>query len=137
MHIDINDKTVLKEIQKTFSDFYPFLLMKFYKKPHKKYEESREIDELDLQQTVGDILKKHISIHIEMMPMERVSNVEKDFQNRIGITIQILKMENGLWCQTSGLDNLSLKDLNIMGRNSSDDFVMEDVDDDFETEEEI
>ena len=48
-----------------------------------------------------------------------------------------VKLENGVWCQTSGLDNLTLKDLNILGRNSSDDFVMEDVDDDFETEEEI
>ena len=135
MHIDINDKTVLKEIQKTFSDFYPFLLMKFYKKPHNKYEESKKEDELDVEQTVGEVYKKCGSNKIEMLPTERVANVENEFQNKIGIPIQILKMENGLWCQTSGLDNLSLKDLNIMGRNSSDDYVMEDVDDDFETEE--
>lgn len=137
MHIDINDKTVLKEIHKTFSDYYPFLLMKFYKKPHNKYEESRKAEELDIEKTVGDVLKKKIAIKIEMPPTERVSNLEKEFQNKIGIPIQILKLENGIWRQTSGLDNLTLKDLNIMGRNSSDDFVMEDVDDDFETEEEI
>ena len=137
MHIDINDKTVLKEIQKTFSDYYPFLLMKFYKKPHNKYEESKQVDELNVEQTVGDILKKSISTHIKLLPLERVSNVENEFQIKIGIPIQILKLENGIWCQTSGLDNLSLKDLNILGRNSSDDFVMEDVDEDFETEEEI
>jgi hypothetical protein len=137
MHIDINDKTVLKEIQKTFSDYYPFLLMKFYKKPHNKYEESRKTEELDIEKTVGDILKKQMAIKIEMLPKERVSNLENEFQNKIGIPIQILKLENGIWCQTSGLDNLTLKDLNILGRNSSDDFVMKDVDDDFETEEEI
>jgi len=137
MHIDINDKTVLKDIQKTFSDYYPFLLMKFYKKPHNKYEESRKVDELDIEQSVGDILKKQIAIKIEMVPTERVSNLENEFQHKIGIPIQILKLENGIWRQTSGLDNLTLKDLNIVGRNSSDDFVMEDVDDEFETEEEI
>jgi hypothetical protein len=137
MHIDINDKTVLKEIQKTFSAYYPFLLMKFYKKPHNKFEESRKAEELDIEKTVGDILKKQIAIKIEMLPTERVFNLEKEFQHKIGIPIQILKLENGVWRQTSGLDNLTLKDLNIMGRNSSDDFVMEDVDDEFETEEEI
>jgi len=137
MHIDINDKTVLKDIQKTFSDYYPFLLMKFYKKPHNKYEESKKVDELDIEQSVGAILKKQIAIKIEMFPTERVSYLETEFQHKIGIPIQILKLENGVWRQTSGLDNLTLKDLNIMGRNSSDDFVMEDVDDEFETEEEI
>jgi hypothetical protein len=137
MHIDINDKTVLKDIQKTFSDYYPFLLMKFYKNPHNKYEESRKAEELDIEQSVGAILKKQIAIKIEMLPTERVANLEKEFQHKIGIPIQILKLENGIWRQTSGLDNLTLKDLNIMGRNSSDDFVMEDVDDEFETEEEI
>jgi hypothetical protein len=137
MHIYINDKTVLKDIQKTFSEYYPFLLMKFYTKPHKKFEESRKAEELDIDKTVGDILKKQIAIKIEIFPTERVSNLENEFQNKIGIPIQILKLENGIWRQTSGLDNLTLKDLNIMGRNSSDDFVMEDVDDDFETEEEI
>lgn len=137
MHIDINNKTVLKEIQKTFSNYYPFLLMKFYKKPHNKYEESRKVEELDIEKTVGDILKKQIAIKIEMLPTERVSNLENEFQHKIGIPIQILKLENGIWRQTSALDNLTLKDLNIMGRNSSDDFVMEDVDDEFETEEEI
>jgi hypothetical protein len=129
MHIDINDKTVLKDIQKTFSDYYPFLLMKFYKNPHNKYEESRKVEELDIEKTVGDVLKKQIAIKIEMLPTERVANLEKEFQDKIGIPIQILKLENGIWRQTSGLDNLTLKDLNIIGRNSSDDFVMEDVDD--------
>ena len=137
MHIDINDKTVLKDIQKTFSDYYPFLLMKFYKKQHNKFEDSRKVEELDMEKTVGDVLKKQIAIKIEMLPTERVFNLEKEFQHKIGIPIQILKLKNGIWCQTSGLDNLTLKDLNIIGRNSSDDFVMEDVDDEFETEEEI
>ena len=137
MHIDINDKTVLKEIQKAFSDYYPFLLMKFYKKTHNKYEASRKEDELDIEKKVGEVSINHVSTTMEFLPTERVYKVEKDFHHKIGISIQILKLENGIWCQTSGLDNLSLKDLNILGRNSSDDFVNEDVDNEFETEEEI
>ena len=55
-----------------------------------------------------------MAIKIEMLPTERVSNLENEFQNKIGIPIQILKLENGIWRQTSGLDNLTLKYLNIL-----------------------
>ena len=137
MHIEINDKTILKDIQKTFSDYYPFLLLKFYKKPHNKYDESKIENEIDIEKSVGEITKTHVITKIEIIPLERVSHFENTFFEKTGISVQVLKLENDIWKQTSGLDNLTLKDLNIMGRNSSDDFIMEDVDDEFETEEEI
>lgn len=137
MHIEINDKTILKDIQKTFSDYYPFLLLKFYKKPHNIYDESKIENEIDNEKSVGEMTKAHESTIIEITPLERVSQFENSFFEKTGISFQVLKLENDIWKQTSGLDNLTLKDLNIMGRNSSDDFIMEDVDDEFETEEEI
>ncbi len=137
MHIEINDKTVLKDIQKTFSDYYPFLSLSFYKSPHKKYEASNVFDTIDTNSKVGEIRKTHISTLIDLQPKNTVAQVEKEFQERIGISVQILKKENNHWEQSTGLDNLTLKDLNIMGRNASDEFVIEDEDEEFETEEEI
>jgi len=137
MHIIINDKTVLKEIQKTFSKYYPFLLLKFYKTPHSKFEDSKYFDELDSNKSLGEINKNHAATIIDIMPMERVFHFENIFYEKTGISVQVLKLENETWQQTSCLDNLTLRDLNIIGRNSSDDFVLRDVDDDFETEEEI
>jgi len=137
MHIEINNKTILKDIQKTFSDYYPFLSLSFYKRPHDKFEDSKFVDELDIDKTIGEIHKIQDKTKIDIMPKERVTQFENTFYEKTGISVQVLKLENEIWQQTSGLDNLTLKDLNIMGRNSSDEFILRDVDDDFQTEEEI
>ena len=44
MHIEINDHTTLRHIQKVFADFYPHLQIEFHNKPHKRYEASSEFD---------------------------------------------------------------------------------------------
>ena len=45
---------------------------------------------------------------------------------RVGLSVQVLKKENEHWEQTSGLDNLSLHDLNILGRNAADEYIVSD-----------
>jgi hypothetical protein len=137
MHIIINDKTVLKDIQKIFSNYYPFLLLKFYKTPHDKFEDSKNFDEVDIKKPIGEIKKLDKTIKIDIIPMERVFHFENKFYEKTGISVQVLKQENETWQQTSCLDNLTLKDLNIIGRNSSDDFIIKEISDEFETEEEI
>jgi len=132
MHIEINDNTILEDIQKTFSDFYPFLSLNFYHDHHKRYESSSEKNLIDPKEKIINIRKTHISTLLEIQPHYRVSDVEKEFMERLGISVQVMKKEKDEWEQTTGLDNLSLKDLNIMGRNSSDEFIVEDYDAGFE-----
>jgi hypothetical protein len=52
--------------------------------------------------------------------------VEREFMLKLGLSVQVLKKENERWEQTTGLDNLSLHDLNILGRNSSDEYIVAD-----------
>lgn len=137
MHFEINDQTVLRDIQKTFSNFYPFLSLSFYKIPHKKYESSSREKPIDLNKKIGELKKTHISCVIEIQPGYSVTEVEKEFQDRIGLSIQILKKEKNGWEETTGLDNLSIKDLNILGRNASDEFIVEDYNESFEAEAEV
>lgn len=132
MHIEINDNTTIKEIQKTFSDYYPYLNLNFYHDHHKKYEPSLLENLIDSKKNIGEIRNTHISALIEIHPHYHISDVEKEFMERLGLSVQVMKMEKGAWEQTTGLDNLSLKDLNIMGRNSSDEFIVEDYDTGFE-----
>lgn len=136
MHFEINDNTVLADIQRTFKNHYPYLSISFYRKQHKKYESSNVTDRIPLSKKISEIRKTHISTLIEILPTYSVIQVEKEFQERLGLTIQILKKEKDKWEQSTGLDNLSLKDLNILGQNSSDEFVMEDDDEKFEINEE-
>jgi hypothetical protein len=136
MHININDNTTLREIQEVFSNYYPFLKIRFYSQRHKKYEASPEQYEIDPDILIGDIKALHVAGLLEILPLYRVSDVEQEFQERFGLSAQILCKEKRSWKQTTGMDDFTLKALNEIGRNSSDEFVVEDYEAGFEEAEE-
>lgn len=135
MHIDINDKTILSEIQKVFSDFYPYLQIKFYRKSHKLYEASEEQDLIEANTTIDNIKQTHVSGILEILPLYKVSEVEREFQQRFGLSVQILRKEKNDWVQSTGMDDFTLKELNEIGRNSSDEFIVSDYEEGFEDDE--
>jgi hypothetical protein len=132
MHIEINDNTPFKEIQKTFSDFYPFLQLEFYTRGHQKYEDSLDIDLVYPGTTVGDVKKTHVSGLLEILPLYKVAAVEKEFQERFGLPVQVFWNDNNVWRATTDMDDFTLKDLNELGRNSFDKFIVEDYEEGFE-----
>jgi glycerol-3-phosphate O-acyltransferase len=135
MHLDINDNTTLKEIQDVFSDFYPYLKLEFYMQPHKLYEASKEKDQISHDKTIAEIKQTHVSGLLEIRPLNKVSDVEKEFLQRFGLSAQVLKKEKTGWVQTTGMDDFTLKELNEFGRSSSDDFILSEPDSEFSDEE--
>jgi len=132
MHIEINDNTTLREIQEVFSDFYPYLQLEFYKQPHKLYEASKEKDLIYPGKTIAGIKQTHISGLLEIMPLNKAAEVEKEFLKRFGLSVQIFRKEKNDWVQTTGMDDFTLKELNELSRNSSDEFIMADYESGFE-----
>jgi hypothetical protein len=132
MHIEINDTTQLKSIQETFSDYYPYLQLRFYRRPHKKYEASGEKDWIQTDDAIGAVKQTHVSGILEILPLYKVTDVEKEFQQRFGLSVQIFRKEKDGWEQTTGMDDFTLKELNELGRNSSDEFIVSDYDEQFE-----
>lgn len=136
MHITINDHTPLSEIQKVFSDFYPYLKIEFYSKRHKKYESSDEANLIDPHIRVGDIKARHEDGILEILPLSLVADVEREFQARFGLSVQICRKEKLGWEQSTGMDDFTLKELNEFGRESSDEFILSDPEEDAESSEE-
>ncbi|MDP4261325.1 MAG: hypothetical protein Q8941_02230 [Bacteroidota bacterium] len=136
MHLEINDKTSLRDIQLVFSDFYPYLKIEFYRKRHKKYEASDEAFQIDPNICIGDIKHTHVTGLLEIRPLYKVADVENEFQQRFGLSVQILRKEKEGWQQTTGMDDFTLKELNEIGRNSSDEFIVSDYEEGFEESEE-
>jgi len=136
MHIEINDNTTLREIQEVFSAFYPYLKIEIYSRRHKKYEESDEIYQRYANIVIGDIKATHVSGVLEIQPLYKVTDVEQEFQQRFGLSVQVLKKEKNKWEQTTGMDSFTLKELNEMGRNSSDEFIISEYEEGFTESEE-
>lgn len=134
MHIEINDHTRLSEIAAVFNSYYPFLKITFFHGVHGIYQSSPDDQEIAGNATIGEIKRTHISTLIEIQPWYKVKEVEREFQDRLGISVQIMKKENDHWDQSTGLDMLSIKDLNLMSRNSSDEFIVTDYDETMDEE---
>jgi hypothetical protein len=132
MHIHIHDKTTLGEIQDVFSTYYPYLRLRFYQHPHQHFETSSEKERLSEDLQITDIRQTHIDRVLEIMPTQRVDEVEDIFLKQFGLNVQILKKEKNEWVQTTGLDSYSLKEVNEFSRNDSDEFVVRDYDEGFE-----
>ncbi|ULQ52477.1 hypothetical protein [Flavihumibacter fluvii] len=130
MFLEINDSTTIKEIQQTFSDFYPYLRICFFKKSHGKYEASDEKKMLSPDQLLGEVRKTHVSALLEIQPGYKVANVEEEFQRRFGLSVQVLKMEKGEWVQTTGMDDFTLKELNEFSRSADDGYIISDINED-------
>ncbi|HWC53529.1 MAG TPA: hypothetical protein VG676_08110 [Chitinophagaceae bacterium] len=128
MYIEINDNTRIGDIETVFSNFYPYLQIGFYKRSHERYEMSDEKDLINPDVRVSDIKQTHISGILEIRPLFTIAAVEKEFLQRFGLSVQILWKEKNHWEQTTDMDDFTLKELNEMGRSSSDAFILEDLD---------
>src|SRR5688572_4389579 len=120
MHIQLHDNITLKEIKNVFSDHYPFLKLEFYSKPHLLYESSDECDVLPDEKMLKEIKEIHIDGIIDIHPKEKVADLEFDFQRRFGLPVQVLRLEQGKWQQTTAMDGFTLKDVNQFSKSDSD-----------------
>ena len=126
MYIEINDHTTIRQIQQAFANFYPYLQMEFFRRPHRKYEASAEKDITYAGETISDIKQTHVSGVLDIHPWYKVSAVEREFQERFGLPVQILVREKDHWKQTTGMDDFTLKELNRLSRNAADEFIVAD-----------
>ena len=123
MHIHIHDNLTLAEIQEVFSNYYPYLKLEFFNVPHKPFESSDLKEQLPAGAAVHDVKHTHIDGIIDIRPLETANKLEQEFQKRFGLPVQVHYQNDGKWQQTTGLDTLTLKELNEISRNDSDSFV--------------
>ncbi len=129
MHIQLHDQITLKEIKTVFSSYYPYLRLEFYSVPHKMFEASAEKDILPDDVQLQTFKAGHTDGIIDIMPTEKVADLEREFQVRFDLPAQVLRLEHGEWMQTTGMDSFSLKDVNEYSRLDSDESVIQDEED--------
>jgi hypothetical protein len=131
MHIQLHDDITLKEIKTIFSNYYPYLRLQFYSKTHLLYESSNDQDILPDEKRLKEFKEIHIDAVIDIQPTEKVTDLEFEFQRRFGLPVQVLRMEQGKWAQTTGMDSFTLKDVNQFSKNDSDEDLVEDYEEGF------
>jgi hypothetical protein len=122
MHIQIKNKTPLKEISDVFASHYPYLRIEFYTRPHGKYDYCKSEDHIHPDILVRGIEGKHEPGRLDIMPNTRISDLERILRKRFGLNAQVLRKEKDKWIQTTGTDDLTLRELNEISRNLSEEF---------------
>jgi len=128
MHIQINDQTKFISIQQTFSNFYPFLRIEFYRKSHLPYMISEESKKINPDLCIASVKKTHTDCILEIQPSQQVRHLEKEIEMKLGLGAQIFRKENKGWRETAGEDDFTLMELNRLGRNASDEYILEEED---------
>lgn len=125
MNIHIADDLSIKDIQKSFSERFPYLKLEFFSRPHqtgkgseKKYMRSNDamLRDFRLVHSEGEL-----HIHDDMS----VSELEALFREHFGLYVQVFRRSGRLWLETTATDNWTLKVQNEQGQELSQGYVPE------------
>ena len=112
MEIIIEKNKTLGRIQDEFHKRFPYLKIMFYDQSHSKGEGTPRTSTLDNRLTIGEVQKFDKSGVIEITGLMKVSELEKDFDTKYGLPIQVLRKSGKIWLQTSSTDEWTLAEQN-------------------------
>jgi hypothetical protein len=118
MKLQINNTTKFKDLQKKFSQAYPFLKIEFYKKPHGEKELSQKKDIIPIDQTIRKESKLFKPETLDINQDRTVAEIENEFFKKFGIALQVSRKQSGnLWIETSRTDYMTLQRQNEEGED--------------------
>ena len=89
MIIEINPNTQLDKINQGFKNYYPFLKLEFFNKPHSWQDETSEIQLISQQKLVKEVTDLQNNGFIEIHYWQKTGTVEQLFAKRFKLFIQI------------------------------------------------
>ena len=118
MIIEINNSRTIGDIQKEFSDKFPFLKIEFFNFPH-NWEEPSNDTPCRPEQLLGEIRQQQANGIITLDPASETGAIEKEFERRFALNVQIYRRQMDQWIQTAGTDILTLSEQNQIARDSA------------------
>ena len=108
MLLEINDNKPVAALQSKFSACFPYLKIEFYSKAH-HWQSASDEKYLVLPQTlVGSIRNKQAAGLFDIKSYHKTGQVEKNFKQKWGLHVQIFRLQDNSWVQSTGTDDLTL-----------------------------
>ncbi|MBL7697950.1 MAG: hypothetical protein JNK79_07320 [Chitinophagaceae bacterium] len=118
MTLAIDDSKTTRDLQERFSLDYPLLKLQFCKVTHGWQETLPEKEIIQEDILLEEIRKNHQQGTIEMKAWRKIGEIEREFQMRFGLNVQICYRSGGQWIQTGVSDSKTIKSL--MQKSSSE-----------------
>ena len=124
----ITGLSTLHTIKAEFHTMFPYLKLEFYRHAHGDHELSAKTDQLVSDARIGDLVDQKIDIEFVVHPDMTVEEFESGFYDRTGLGVQVFRLSNGVWLQTSSTDSWTLEKQNGKGERSEVDYNIEAID---------
>jgi hypothetical protein len=120
MQLTINNKSRISEIQKKFSEIFPYLKIEFYKIPHKegmgtpekyRWTEDKQMNEIRTELNEGIV---------NLLPGLTPTVFERLLREKFDLYVQVLRKSEKEWIETTSTDDWTLLKLNQLAMSESD-----------------
>src|SRR5690349_2222345 len=119
MKILINDRRKIFSIQKDFNHMFPYLRLEFFAKPYEPGGAASKKKIRHSSKTLGECLTIHNSGTLTITPNMTVSDLEENFRNVYGLSVQIFRRSGKAWLETTITDGWTLEEQNREGEDLS------------------
>jgi hypothetical protein len=109
MQLEINDNLPISALQVKFSQSFPYLKLEFYTKAHRWQGASEDKNRVPPHLLIGAIRHKKTSGVYAIKSATKTGQVERDFKRIYGLQVQVFRLQDEGWVQTTGTDDLTLQ----------------------------
>ncbi|MCW3110780.1 MAG: hypothetical protein JWQ09_5286 [Segetibacter sp.] len=110
--ITITGATKVRDVQKEFASFYPFLKIEFSKNEHGVFFKNHKVN------PENSVIKSgHLAVRVKLNVDEErtIAEVEKDCHELLGLSIQICRKSGNVWNAISITNSWTLQSQNMAG----------------------
>ena len=119
MKLQIGTDSRFKDVQEKFTEVYPFLKVEFYKEKYAEMEVSAIKDRISPDKIISEQGKSFKADFVDINNHRTVAELEKEFYEKFGISMQVSRKSGNIWIETSKTDDRTLKVQNQMGETMS------------------
>lgn len=119
MKLQIDTETKIRDLQKKFTEVYPFLKVEFYKEQHAEKKVSAIKDRISPDKIISELVKSFKAESVHINRHRTVAALEKDFYEKVGVAMQVSRKSGNIWIETSKTDDKTLRTQNQLGKTMS------------------
>jgi hypothetical protein len=119
MQLKIDKNKTLGDLQQEFNHAFPFLKLEFFRNGNTLYKKYPTLLLLDKSLTVQEARRMDKNGELDIGEEMTVGELENEFRNRFGLTVQIFRKSGKLWLETTMTEHWTLKQQNEHGEEIS------------------
>ncbi len=118
LDIPISDRQTIAKVQDLFNTRFSFLKLEFFSKPH-GVNQGSEKKYMHHATTLSQCRNRNTSGKLHIDPAMSVGQLEQEFYNQFGLSVQVFRKSGRVWLETIATDDWTLEEQNAEGESLS------------------